>query len=231
MSQGIFPEFGKPLSGSGLGHKFPNMEIGERLKRFREARHLSGYALANAASMTATHVKAIEDGTTKSPTAGTLTRLAEALGITVDDLIGASPIPPGENHDAGRPEHTVEVPIRAIASGGPPIDAEELEGETYQLLRHLYRDGRYVIRIVGDSMYPHFWSGDLLLVEPASRVKDGQVAIVKVNRESTVKRVFKRKKGGWILKGDNPMFPPIEVDAEEVEVVGRVLKIVDGERP
>lgn len=151
-----------------------------------------------------------------------------AMGMRPGD---PPPIPSGENHDAGRPEHTVEVPIRTVASGGPPMDAEELQGESYQLLRHLYRDGRYVIRLSGDSMYPHFWTGDLLLVEPASRVKDGAVAVVKVNGESTVKRVFKRKKGGWILKGDNPMFPPIEADAEEVEVVGKVLKIVDGERP
>jgi SOS-response transcriptional repressor LexA len=178
----------------------------------------------------------LETGKTLDPGMDVLKRISEGFGVSIDFLASgddrdAAPIPPGENHDAGRPEHTVEVPIRAIASGGPPIDAEELQGETYQLLRHLYRNGRYVIRIVGDSMYPHFWTGDLLLVEPADKVKDGAVAIVKVNGDSTVKRVFKRKKGGWILKGDNPMFPPIEADAEEVEIVGKVLKIVDGERP
>lgn len=209
----------------------PNMGIGDRVKAFRSARGLSAYALAQAAGITATRLKAIEDGETESPRADTMAKLAGALEVRVDDLIAEQVIPYGENHDAGRPEHTVEVPIRAVASGGPPVDAEDLQGETYQLLRHLYRDGRYVIRIHGDSMYPHFWSGDLLLVEPASKVKEGAVAVVKVNRESTVKRVFKRRKGGWILKGDNPMFPPIEAEADEVEVVGRVLKIVDGERP
>lgn len=229
--QEIFSEFGKPWTRDDFGRTLPKMDIGARLRKLREAKGLSGYALANEAGVTATHVKAIEDGTTKSPTAGTLSKLATALGVTVDTLLAEPVITPGENHDAGRPEHTVEVPIRTVASGGPPMDAEELQGESYQLLRHLYRDGRYVIRLSGDSMYPHFWSGDLLLVEPAAKVKDGAVAVVKVNRESTVKRVFKRKKGGWILKGDNPMFPPIEADAEEVEVVGRVLKIVDGERP
>lgn len=209
----------------------PDMELGERLRRFRTEREWSGYQLASEASLTPTQVKAIEDGANRNPGVTVLRKLAAALKVTLDDLAGTAPISPGENHDAGRPEHTVEVPIRAVASGGPPVEAEDLQGETYALLRHLYRDGRYVIRLHGDSMYPHFWSGDLLLVEPASKVKDGAVAIVKVNGESTVKRVFKRKKGGWILKGDNPMFPPIEADAEEVEVVGKVLKIVDGERP
>lgn len=206
------------------------MEIAERLRTLRAERGWSGYQLASEAGLTPTQVKAIEDGANRNPGVTVLRKLALALKVSLDDLVGGS-LPPGENHDAGRPEHIVEVPIRAVASGGPPVEAEDLHGETYALLRHLYRDGRYVIRIHGDSMYPHFWTGDLLLVEPASRVKDGAVAVVKVNGESTVKRVFKRKKGGWILKGDNPMFPPIEADAEEVEVVGRVLKIVDGERP
>ncbi len=209
----------------------PDMGLGTRLRRLRTDREWSGYQLATEAGLTPTQVKAIEDGVNRNPGVTVLRKLAGALKVSLDDLAGEPPIPTGENHDAGRPEHTVEVPIRAVASGGPPVEAEDLQGETYQLLRHLYRDGRYVIRIHGESMYPHFWSGDLLLVEPASRVKDGAVAVVKVNGESTVKRVFKRKKGGWILKGDNPMFPPIEADPEEVEVVGKVLKIVDGERP
>ena len=93
----------------------------------------------------------------RNPGVTVLRKLAAALKVSLDELVGSAPIPPGENHDAGRPEHTVEVPIRTIASGGPPMDAEELQGETYQLLRHLYRDGRYVIRLSGDSMYPHFW--------------------------------------------------------------------------
>ena len=209
----------------------PRMGFRENVRAARDRAGLSLNAAGKAAGLTATQVKEIEDGQNENPGITTIEKLARALRTTPGDLIAEAVIPYGENHDEGRPEHTVEVPIRTVASGGPPIDAEELQGESYQLLRHLYRDGRYVIRLSGDSMYPHFWNGDLLLVEPATRVKDGAVAVVKVNRESTVKRVFKRKRGGWILKGDNPMFPPIEADAEEVEVVGRVLKIVDGERP
>ena len=164
------------------------------------------------------------------PGADIIGRLSRGLGIPIESVLGLA-IPPGADHDAGRPEHAVEVPIRAVASGGPPVEAEDLDGETYTLLRHLYREGRYVIRLSGDSMYPHFWNGDLILVEPADRVKNGAVAIVKVNGESTVKRVYRGKKGGYILKGDNPTFPPIEADAGEVEIVARVLRIVEGERP
>lgn len=211
---------------------FPDMDIGGRLRRLREDRKLSGYALAKAAGITPTQVKAIEDGLTRDPQASTVEKLASALGVSTDFLIREEEVPfgGGRDHDAARAEHAVDVPLRAVASGGRPIEVEDLD-ETYPVLRHLHRPGRYVIRIVGDSMYPHFWSGDLLLVEPAERAKDGTVVVVKVNGESTVKRIFKRKKGGFILNGNNPNFPPIETEPGEIEIIARVLKIVEGERP
>ena len=57
----------------------------------------------------------------------TFKRLVDAaLGMKPGD---PPPIPPGENHDAARPERTIEVPIRAVASGGPPVESEDLSGE------------------------------------------------------------------------------------------------------
>lgn len=224
---------GKGLRGNNLCRTVPDMGIAESLKRLRLAKGLSGYQLAQTAGLTPTQVKAIEDGGNRNPGLSVLLRLAKALNISVDELVGAdSPIPAGEDHDAGRPEHTVEVPIRAVASGGPPVEAEDLDDETYRLLRHLYRDGRYVIRISGESMYPHFWNGDLLLVEPSDRVKNGTVAVVKINGEATVKRMFRRKRGkGFLFKGDNPLHPPIETtEDDEVEIVAKFISIVQGER-
>jgi phage repressor protein C with HTH and peptisase S24 domain len=80
-------------------------------------------------------------------------------------------------------------------------------------------------------MWPTYHSGDLLLVDNKARVRDGETAVVRVGGESTVKRIFrKRKGGGLILKADNPIFPPIETEDEEVDVIAKVLKIVEGER-
>ena len=206
------------------------MGIGNRVKVLREAHGLSAYALAQAAGITATRLKAIEDGDTESPRADTLKKLAAALGTSMDDLAGAVPIPPGENHDAGRPEHTVPIPIVGVAAGGKPVESEELR-EEYPLLRHLFKSGRYAIRLFGDSMWPTLWDRDLLLVEPTTSVPNGKIAVVKVNGESTVKRVHRRKKdGSWTLKSDNPTHPIIEAEADEVEVIARFLRIVEGER-
>lgn len=212
----------------------PNMGIGDRVRALRSARGLSAYALAQAAGITPTRLKAIEDGETESPRADTMAKLAGALEVRVDDLIAETVIPYGDNHDAGRPEHTVPIPVVGVAAGGKPIESEDLR-EEYPLLRHLFKSGRYAIRLFGDSMYPTLWDKDLLLVEPATsvpNVPNGKIAVVRIGgTESTVKRVHRRKKdGSWILRSDNPRYQLIEAEADEVEIVARFLKIVEGDR-
>jgi len=54
-------------------------DLGRRIKRVREARHLTLKAIENAAGISATHVSEIERGKT-SPTLGALLRIARALG-------------------------------------------------------------------------------------------------------------------------------------------------------
>lgn len=211
----------------------PNMGIGENVKRLREARGMSGYALAKAAGLTASQVKTIEAGKNQDPRGSTLEKLAVALVAPIEELLSVttSPLPAGVNHDAGRPEHVVSVPVVGVAAGGAPIESGDLR-EEYPLLRHLYRADRYAIRLFGDSMWPTLWDHDLLLVEPAAHVPNGKIAVVKVNGESSVKRVHRRKKdGSWTLKSDNPTFPLLEAEPGEVEIVARFLKIVEGERP
>jgi phage repressor protein C with HTH and peptisase S24 domain len=141
------------------------------------------------------------------------------------------PIPSGDNHDAGRPEHTVPIPVVGVAAGGSPVESDDLR-EEYPLLRHLYKSGRYAIRLFGDSMWPTLWDHDLLLVEPVTSVPNGKIAVVSVRGgASMVKRVHRRKKdGSWTLRSDNPIHPLVEAEADEVAIVARFLKIVEGER-
>jgi len=135
------------------------------------------------------------------------------------------------DHDEPRAEHAILVPVVGVAVGGSPQEAT-VQHEDYSLLHHLYKPGRYVIRLFGDSMHPTYWSNDLLLVDPKEKVRDGETALVRVDNESTVKRVFFMKKGRVQLQADNRTHPAIIVEADqEFEVEGKILKIVEGERP
>lgn len=207
------------------------MTLGDRLKKLRAERDWTLYAAAKASQMSQATYTKLESGLSANPGMDVLRRLSAGFGVPVDGLVAASVIPYGENHDAGRPEHTVPIPVVGVAAGGSPVESEDLR-EEYPLLRHLFKSGRYAIRLFGDSMWPTLWDRDLLLVEPASSVPNGKIAIVRVGGgASMVKRVHRRKKdGSWTLRSDNPTHPLVEAEADEVEVIARFLKIVEGDR-
>jgi len=213
-----------------------DMGLADRLRRIREDKNLSRYEAAKLSGMAQSSYDRIEQGKIESPGMNVLLDLARGLGVSLDSLGGlvdhAEPPPtsPGADHDAPRPEHTVTVPLRAVSAGGPPVDSEDL-GETYSILHHLYRPERFVIRLAGDSMFPTFHDGDLLLVERAGKVGENTPALVKIGIETTVKRVSRKKGGGYFLRADNPLYRPMEKDAGEAEVQGRIVCIVEGKRP
>ena len=71
-----------------MEHDFtPNFgEIGRRVRKLREERHLTQEALAEAAGVSVPYVSHIERGI-KKPSLGTLLRLSAALDVTVDTLL------------------------------------------------------------------------------------------------------------------------------------------------
>jgi transcriptional regulator with XRE-family HTH domain len=64
--------------------------IGDRLKRLRIAKGLGPVALSKAAGVARTALHRIEFGRTRNPSAPVLMRLADALGVTTDELLGAA---------------------------------------------------------------------------------------------------------------------------------------------
>ncbi|MDQ3707157.1 MAG: XRE family transcriptional regulator [Chloroflexota bacterium] len=69
------------------------MTLGERLKQARLARNLSLTALARASGLSKGFLSQVESGAT-NPSLGSLRRLAEALSLTVSDLVGTGELPP-----------------------------------------------------------------------------------------------------------------------------------------
>jgi transcriptional regulator with XRE-family HTH domain len=62
---------------------------GERIREARRAKGLSGFELADGAMIGRYHVYVIERGES-APSAATIGRIAKALGVTTDWLLGAT---------------------------------------------------------------------------------------------------------------------------------------------
>ncbi len=80
-----------------------------------------------------------------------------------------------------------------------------------------------VITVEGDSMEPLLRDGDEILVDRAPRPFRDGVHVVRLGDTVLVKRVASAGQGRLALLSQNLAYPPVEVSAEEVEIIGRVV--------
>jgi repressor LexA len=117
--------------------------------------------------------------------------------------------------------------VGKVRAGDPSLAFEDFEGQV-ALDRSLARgDETFFLRVRGDSMIgDHIRDGDLALVHPQPVVGNGEIAVVLIDDETTVKRVYKEE-DALRLHPSNPTMEPIIVGRGEgkVTIVGKVVGI------
>jgi repressor LexA len=88
-------------------------------------------------------------------------------------------------------KQTEGVPIVGAVAAGEPILAEEnIEG--YVDFKNLFgpAEGKFILKVIGDSMADEgIVDGDYVVVDPGEKVQSGQIAVVLLDNEATVKRI------------------------------------------
>jgi repressor LexA len=122
----------------------------------------------------------------------------------------------------------VEVPVLGRIAAGQPLLASENVEETLPLPRSWVRGEEvFLLKVTGESMAPVILPDDLVMVRVQSRVARGEIAVVLVEDEATLKRVYEEA-GGLVLKGDNPDFTPLRfspVEAADIQILGKVVGV------
>jgi transcriptional regulator with XRE-family HTH domain len=90
--------------------------IAQRLKALRENAGMSQQSLAVSAGLSVSLVSQIERGSRADPRMSTITALAGALGITLDELVG---------RNGPAPRHGGTASPRSRSSGREPLGAPE----------------------------------------------------------------------------------------------------------
>jgi repressor LexA len=214
------------------------METGKAIKAWRDYRGLSQEKLGERAGITRQTVYVYEGG--RSPNLEILDRIIAALGLSSVDQFRAGPpesrgasqpdrVTKEADTDAPREVHTVALPLyETVPAGGWSPHVAEANGG-YHVLRHLARhDGYVVVRVQGDSMYPRFLDGDLVLVDTTQKKpRSGQVVVALYRGETAMKR-YRRIRGAPVLIPDNPDHQPMEIgEPNDFVVLGVVMRLVD----
>lgn len=122
----------------------------------------------------------------------------------------------------------ISVPlVGKVRAGEPVLALENVEGYLYLDRSLISSDDVFLLRVEGDSMVEaHIQEGDFALVRPQSHAENGEIVVVLVEDEATIKRIFTTR--DFIrLEPANPRFPPMLIKKGErkVTIVGKVIGI------
>ena len=109
--------------------------------------------------------------------------------------------------------------IGRVAAGAPLLAQQHIEDYCDLSASFFAPPAHYLLQVCGDSMINvGIFDGDLLAVHSTRDVKEGQIAVVRIDDEVTVKR-WKRVSDTRVdLVAENDDYAPIEVDLSEQDV-------------
>lgn len=114
---------------------------------------------------------------------------------------------------------TVRIPILGKVPAGVPIEAIQDVLGYEELPASILNSGNnyFALKICGDSMYPDYKTGDIIIIRQQNDCNSGDDCIVMVNGDdATFKRVIKQEKG-IILKPLNNNYEPYLFDSKDIQ--------------
>ena len=185
--------------------------------------------IADMVGVTEATVSRWESGAIANMRRDKINLLALALHTTPDFIMTGNISVPSPDVT----EDTVTFPVLVDVAAGYDRPAQRLqnwEGEKIEVPRS-YLHGRqtddyFAMRVVGDSMYPDYQDGDVLLILRQDYLdRSGQIAVVIYDGEdATLKKVEYVPGENWMkLLPINPQYPPrtiTGVDLDQCRILG-----------
>lgn len=204
------------------------MTTGERIRQLRREHSLTQEELGAKIGVQKAAIQKYEKGTVTNIKRDSLIKLAQILDTTPEYLLGWSELP--DNLDLADNSEFINIPIIGRVAAGVTCFAENnITGYEPVRKKNLSSGEQYAfLRVVGDSMYPLFMEGDLVLVRCQTSVDSGSYAVVTIDGEDGVVKKVVYGNDFIELQSINPMYPPRRFEGEEVlriRVFGLVKEI------
>ena len=198
----------------------PAVEIGRIMKERMEEMNYSFNTLAN---LTGVSKSALQRYTTEQSAKIPINKLkaiAAALRLDPVQLMGWDTPEPAVTEDV------VKLPVLGeVAAGYEHIAMEDWEGESIEIPRsylkgHPVKD-YFMLRVQGDSMYPLYMAGDIVLVlKQATLNRSGDIGVIRYDGDqATLKKVEYVMGEDWMkLIPINPEYAPKMIENEDLEL-------------
>lgn len=213
------------------------MELADKLKAIRQARNLTMDELADIfnnrfdLSVSKSMISRWENKRAE-PLNTYLVAYAKVFGVSLDELLGLS-----KDFSAGD-QKAIRINVFGKIPAGTPLEAIEEILDWEEIPADWTKGGKeyFALQVKGDSMYPEYLEGDVIICLLQPDFEDGQDCVVFVNGyDATLKRCY-HVNGGIRLVPVNPNYAPKSYvlkdspkpygsEEEEVRVLGVVKEI------
>jgi len=176
----------------------------------------------------------IRKGSPRKLEEGDRRSLAEFFGVDESDLAADANMVKEKSYTPPKRvplDAYIDVPRLPIgASAGPgalPGDEDAFDAFKFsrRWLEEQGLEGAQLsaITVEGDSMEPLLNDGDEILIDRSNRPFRDGVHVVRLGDTLMVKRVASAGAGRLALLSQNMAYPPVNVEANELEIIGRVV--------
>jgi repressor LexA len=212
-----------------------NKTMSEKIKELRTSQGLTLEQVANKVGVGKSTVRKWETGIIANMKRDKIAALAEALHTTPAYLMGwEENEPSSERNDLFAqfgimPISKKKLPILGNAACGEPKYAEQTFEGYVTVGADMQAD--FCLYAKGDSMVnARIHDGDIVFVRKQDIVEDGEIAVVLVEDDTTIKRVYyDRENNVLTLVPENPAFKIMRYMGAELNQIRILGKVISGQ--
>ncbi len=200
-------------------------EYADRLHELRKDRGMSQEELGQLLGVQKTAIYKYEKGLTSIPQ-NKIAKICDIFGVPADYLLGRS----NETPEELRKFIKIKFYDRWTVNGPIQSKIPEIGYEVPKNEAKIVEKNFFAIKFMGDSMYPFYMDGDIVVIEKGVDFNTGEDVLLSIGESDAVIRKCSKEPNGLLIKAINPIFPPKFYTFEElttipVNILGRVKQI------
>ncbi len=209
--------------------------IAQRIREARLSKQLDQADLAAKIDIATRTVQRWEKGE-QVPDSNYLMRIAKATGVAAHWLLsGEGEMFPDELQNVKiialptsryKKVDLVSLPLLAsVPAGALSQRFSSDQAERFITVDDVRDPNAFALEVKGNSMSPRIENGDIIVVTPKLEVKSGDICVVRVDEEDTVKRIRIDEQFVHLIPL-NPEYEPMVIRKKDVTFMWRVVKVI-----
>lgn len=201
-------------------------KFGHKIRKLRQKKDLTLRELGEKLNMSFS-ILAMYERNERIPPVDKLKMIADFFNVSIDCLLdtGKNIYEKTEKNETEQKNYKIPVVAAEILKDNRTIISDEniLEYKTTNIKKDSENLFYFLVKENG-MRGSRIFSGDIVLVKKMKNIEDGHIALI-IYKNKTMIRTFYKNKNKIILKPESPGYEPLIVDRDEINIIGKIIKV------